>query len=152
MTVDECIDHFSTAYYIKEKLLFLQEVGLGYLKLGQSTLTLSGGECQRIKLAKELSREDLSNTIYILDEPTTGLHPSDIEKLMNLLFKLKDKGNTIFVIEHSLEVISASDYIIDLGPSGGNDGGNIVSYGSIDEIIISGKGYTREYLKEFIGG
>ncbi|MCT4634071.1 MAG: excinuclease ABC subunit UvrA [Firmicutes bacterium] len=152
MTVDECIDHFSTAYDIREKLIFLQEVGLGYLKLGQSTLTLSGGECQRIKLSKELAREDLSNTIYILDEPTTGLHPRDIEKLMTLLFKLRNKGNSIFVIEHSLEVISASDYIIDLGPSGGNDGGTIIDYGSVNELIDNAKGYTGKYLKEFIGG
>ncbi len=92
MTVDECIEHFSEAYLIKEKLMFLREVGLGYLKLGQTTIILSGGECQRINLSRELSRNDLKNTIYILDEPTTGLHPSDIEKLMKLLFKLKNRG------------------------------------------------------------
>jgi len=152
MTVDECMELFSEAYFIKEKLMFLQEVGLGYLKLGQTTITLSGGECQRIKLSKELSRDDLKNTIYILDEPTTGLHPSDIEKLMKLLFKLKNKGNTIFVIEHSLEVISASDYIIDLGPQGGNEGGDLIFYGSLSDLLESNQGYTQQYLKEFIGG
>lgn len=152
MTVDECIQHFSETFFIKEKLMFLREVGLGYLKLGQTTITLSGGECQRIKLSKELSREETQNTIYILDEPTTGLHPSDIEKLMKLLFKLKNKGNSIFVIEHSLEVISASDYIIDLGPQGGNDGGDVVAYGSVSDLLESKRGYTQQYLREFIGG
>ena len=152
MTVDECIDHFSETYLIREKLMFLREVGLGYLKLGQTTITLSGGECQRIKLSKELSREELRNTIYILDEPTTGLHPSDIEKLMKLLFKLKNKGNSIFVIEHSLEVISASDYIIDLGPHGGNDGGDIVICGSVEDLLDSNRGYTQQYLRKFIKG
>lgn len=151
MSVDECIEHFSESYYIKEKLLFLKEVGLGYLKLGQTTITLSGGECQRIKLSKELSREDLRNTIYLLDEPTTGLHPRDIEKLMQLLFKLKDKGNTVFVIEHSLEVISASDYVIDLGLNGGNEGGEIIASGSVEDLLKSNRGYTQQYLKEYIG-
>jgi excinuclease ABC subunit A len=137
---------------IKEKLMFLREVGLGYLKLGQTTITLSGGECQRIKLSKELSRDETQNTIYILDEPTTGLHPSDIEKLMKLLFKLKNKGNSIFVIEHSLEVISASDYIIDLGPQGGSDGGDIIAYGTVRDLLESKRGYTQQYLREFVEG
>lgn len=150
MTVDECIDHFSLTCNIKEKLSFLKEVGLGYLKLGQTTITLSGGECQRIKLSKELSRENLRNAIYILDEPTTGLHPKDIEKLMTLLIKLKNKGNTIFVIEHSLEVIAASDYIIDLGPHGGNDGGEVIVHGTVSEVIDSQRGYTGKYLMDFL--
>jgi excinuclease ABC subunit A len=152
MTVDECIEFFSKTYLIKEKLMYLREVGLGYLKLGQTTITLSGGECQRIKLSRELSRDDMRNTIYILDEPTTGLHPRDIEKLMKLLFKLRDKGNTIFVIEHALEVVSQSDYIIDLGPFGGKEGGNIVATGSVSELLEKGKGHTQEYLKDYIGG
>lgn len=152
MTVDECIKHFSEIDLIKEKLMFLSEVGLGYLKLGQSTITLSGGECQRIKLSKDLSKGDMKNTIYILDEPTTGLHPSDIETLMKLLIKLKNKGNTIFVIEHSLQVISASDYIIDLGPHGGNEGGDILAYGSPSQVMESKQGYTQAYLREFIEG
>ncbi len=152
MTVDECIEFFSTAYFIKEKLMYLQEVGLGYLKLGQTTITLSGGECQRIKLSRELSREDIRNTVYILDEPTTGLHPRDIEKLMKLLYKLRDKGNTILVIEHALEVIAASDYIVDLGPSGGKDGGCVMATGSVADLVRSQNGYTQRYLNDYIGG
>ncbi|MCH4890016.1 excinuclease ABC subunit A [Acidaminobacter sp. JC074] len=149
MTVDECVDLFSETYTIKDKLLLLSEVGLGYLKLGQTTITLSGGECQRIKLAKELSKESVTKTLYILDEPTTGLHPRDIEKITTLLRKLKNKGNSIFVIEHALEVMAASDYIIDLGPYGGREGGQLVGQGSVMEII-SQKTLTGLYLKNFI--
>lgn len=152
MAVDECIEFFSKTYLIKDKLMYLQEVGLGYLKLGQTTITLSGGECQRIKLSRELSRDDVRNTIYILDEPTTGLHPRDIEKLMKLLFRLRDKGNTIFVIEHALEVISGSDYIIDLGPLGGKEGGLVIATGSVSELIEKSEGHTHKYLMDYIGG
>jgi len=151
LTVDECIEHFNASDDIKEKLSFMSEVGLGYLKLGQSTLTLSGGECQRIKLSKELARGSVNNSIYILDEPTTGLHPKDIEMLMKLLTKLRDKGNTVIVIEHALEVVSQSDYIIDMGPLGGKEGGEVVASGSVESFLEKGKGYTQKYLKNFLG-
>jgi excinuclease ABC subunit A len=123
------------------------DVGLSYIKLGQSATTLSGGEAQRVKLSKELSRRDTGRTRYILDEPTTGLHFHDIEHLLAVLHKLRDDGNTIVVIEHNLDVIKTADWVIDLGPEGGAGGGTIVATGTPEEIAANGKSYTGQYLK-----
>ena len=130
------------------KIKVIQEVGLGYIKLGQSSTTLSGGESQRVKLATELSKRDTGKTLYILDEPTTGLHFEDIRVLMNVLNKLVDKGNTVIVIEHNLDVIKMADYIIDMGPEGGKGGGELLSCGTPEEVAMSTKGYTPKFLKE----
>jgi excinuclease ABC subunit A len=129
----------------------LQEVGLGYITLGQSSTTLSGGESQRVKLATELSKRDTGMTLYILDEPTTGLHFEDIRVLLEVLNKLVDKGNTVIVIEHNMEVIKVADHIIDIGPEGGKDGGQLLCSGSPEEIINLDKSYTARYLKEEMG-
>jgi excinuclease ABC subunit A len=126
----------------------LQEVGLGYIKLGQSSTTLSGGESQRVKLATELAKRDSGKTVYILDEPTTGLHFEDIRVLMNVLNRLVERGNTVIVIEHNLDVIKMADYIIDMGPDGGKGGGELLCSGTPEEVALSGKGYTSKYLKE----
>lgn len=150
LTVDEAIEIFEDNKDIQHKLQNLNEVGLGYLKLGQSTTTLSGGECQRLKLSKELGKTNKGHILYILDEPTTGLHPKDIEKILQLLNKLKEKGNSIFVIEHALEVITYADYIIDLGIYGGTKGGNIVACGTPVEIIKNNDSYTAKYIKKFM--
>ena len=147
MTVNEAYDFFKNIPHIKRKLEVLKEVGLGYLQLGQPAPTLSGGEAQRIKLTKELSKRDTGKTVYLLDEPTTGLHYYDINNLLKILFKLRDKGNTIIVIEHNLEVIKSADYIIDLGPEGGDGGGHIVAQGPPSVIVKSKKSYTGKYLK-----
>ncbi len=151
MTVDQAREHFHGKRAILKKLDWLHEVGLGYLKLGQSTLTLSGGECQRLKLAKELTRSDGDKSLYILDEPTTGLHPADIDKLLTLLYALRDKGHSIFLIEHALEVIAASDHIIDLGPAGGHEGGTLIDEGPLGHCMGQGKGLTSQYLQAFMG-
>ena len=127
MTVEDALEFFDAHPSIKNKLITLNDVGLGYITLGQSALTLSGGEAQRIKLAKELSKRSTGKTLFILDEPTTGLHFADIELLLNVLNRLKDQGNTVVVIEHNLDVIKTADWIIDLGPEGGSDGGRIVA-------------------------
>jgi excinuclease ABC subunit A len=129
MPVDEACELFSAVPAIKNKLEFLQKVGLGYIKLGQSALTLSGGEAQRVKLAKELSKRSTGKTLYILDEPTTGLHFEDINKLLDVLNALTDQGNTLIIIEHNLDVIKTADHIIDIGPEGGDAGGKIVAVG-----------------------
>ena len=129
MTVEDALEFFDAHPSIKNKLITLNDVGLGYITLGQSALTLSGGEAQRIKLAKELSKRSTGKTLFILDEPTTGLHFADIELLLNVLNRLKDQGNTVVVIEHNLDVIKTADWIIDLGPEGGSDGGRIVAEG-----------------------
>jgi excinuclease ABC subunit A len=147
MTVEEALEFFKNIPRIKKKLQTLDDVGLGYIKLGQSATTLSGGEAQRIKLAKELSRQSTGRTMYILDEPTTGLHFADINKLLKVLGRLRDGGNTILVIEHNLDVIKTADYIIDLGPEGGDGGGLIVAQGTPEELSVSGT-YTGEFLKE----
>jgi excinuclease ABC subunit A len=126
----------------------LDEVGLGYLHLGQSATTLSGGEAQRIKLATELSKKDSGNTVYILDEPTTGLHFADVKKLLKILTRLRDLGNTIIVIEHNLDIISSADWIIDLGPEGGNNGGYIISTGTPESVSNDPKSYTGKFLKD----
>jgi excinuclease ABC subunit A len=131
---------------IRKKLEMLNKVGLGYIKLGQSSTTLSGGESQRIKLTRELSKRG-KNTLYLLDEPTTGLHFHDVNKLLSVLNDLVDKGNTVIVIEHNLDVIKCSDYIIDLGPEGGDLGGELIAKGTPEQIMQNSKSYTGEYLK-----
>jgi excinuclease ABC subunit A len=147
MTVEEALEFFENIPRIKKKLQTLDDVGLGYIKLGQPATTLSGGEAQRVKLAKELSRQSTGRTLYILDEPTTGLHFADIKKLLQVLGRLRDGGNTVLVIEHNLDVIKTADYIIDLGPEGGDGGGLIVAQGTPEELSVSGT-YTGEFLKE----
>lgn len=147
MTVDTSKEFFEKIPAIREKLDALQDVGLGYIKIGQSATTLSGGEAQRIKLAKELSRRSTGKTVYILDEPTTGLHIDDISKLLKVLHKLVDMGNTVIVIEHNMDVIKTSDYIIDVGPGGGNKGGKIVSSGTPNDIVKNKDSVTGKYLK-----
>ena len=150
MSVSEAHTFFSSIPKIANKLKTIEDVGLGYIRLGQSSTTLSGGESQRIKLASELSKRDTGKTLYILDEPTTGLHFEDIRVLLNVLNKLVDKGNTIIVIEHNMDVIKQVDYIIDIGPEGGQNGGRVIDYGTPKDIIKKNKGYTAEYLsKEF---
>jgi excinuclease ABC subunit A len=148
MTIEEALDFFKNITVIANKLKLLNDVGLGYLHLGQSATTLSGGEAQRIKLAAELSKKDTGNTLYILDEPTTGLHFSDVKKLLKILYKLREMGNTIIIIEHNLDVISAADWIIDLGPEGGNNGGQVIAIGPPEEIINNKKSHTAKFLKE----
>ena len=148
MTVEEALEFFKNNTPIRNKLKLLDEVGLGYLHLGQSATTLSGGEAQRIKLATELSKRDSGNTMYILDEPTTGLHFADVKKLLKILFRLRELGNTIIVIEHNLDIIASADWIIDLGPEGGNKGGQIIATGYPEEISENNSSYTGQYLKE----
>ena len=150
MTVDEALDFFGAHPAIKKKLLTLNDVGLGYITLGQSALTLSGGEAQRIKLAKELSKRSTGKTLFILDEPTTGLHFADIELLLGVLNRLKDQGNTVVVIEHNLDVIKTADWIVDLGPEGGSDGGQIVAEGTPEEVSKIKSSYTGQFLKEIL--
>ncbi|NWF76240.1 MAG: excinuclease ABC subunit UvrA [Nitrospirae bacterium] len=150
MTVSEAINFFSAIPYIRQKLEVLEDVGLGYLQLGQPASTLSGGEAQRLKLSRELSKRTKGNTLYILDEPTTGLHFTDIQKLLNVLNSLVDSGNTVVVIEHNLDVIKSSDYVIDLGPEGGEEGGMIVAEGTPEEIIQNPVSYTGRFLKDKI--
>lgn len=149
MTVEESLEFFKNIPKIQKKLKTLDDVGLGYIKLGQPATTLSGGEAQRVKLAKELSRQSTGKTLYILDEPTTGLHFADIKKLLHVLGRLRDSGNTILVIEHNLDVIKTADYIIDLGPEGGDDGGRVVAEGTPEEIAM-GTSYTGKYLKSVL--
>lgn len=150
MTVKEAISFFENVPSIHRKLSLLEEVGLDYITLGQSATTLSGGEAQRIKLAKELSKKDTGKTLYLLDEPTTGLHADDVKKLIKVLQKLVDKKNTVIVIEHNLDVIKSADYIIDLGPEGGEKGGYVVAAGSPEDIMSNEKSYTAKYLREYI--
>ena len=150
MTVDEGVEFFENMPKILRKLKTLQDVGLGYIKIGQSATTLSGGEAQRVKLATELSKRSTGKTIYILDEPTTGLHNADIHKLTDVLQKLVDNGNTVLVIEHNLGLIKVADHIIDIGPEGGDNGGKIIFTGTPEEIIICKDSYTGEYLKKYL--
>ncbi len=150
MTVDEGVEFFSPIPKIARKLLTLQDVGLGYVKIGQSSTTLSGGEAQRVKLATELSKRPTGKTIYILDEPTTGLHTADIHKLIEVLQRLVDSGNTVLVIEHNLNVIKVADHIIDLGPEGGDKGGAIIKIGTPEEIMACEESYTGQYLKKYL--
>jgi excinuclease ABC subunit A len=148
MTVDEAVDFFQNVPYLYRKIKVLQEVGLGYITLGQSAVTLSGGEAQRVKLSTELSKKDTGKTFYILDEPTTGLHFQDIQHLLDVLNKLTDRGNTVLVIEHNLDVIKVADHIIDLGPEGGDGGGKILFEGTPEEMIKNKGSYTAQFLKE----
>jgi len=151
MTVSDGRIFFENFPEIHDKLKVLEGVGLGYIHLGQSATTLSGGEAQRIKLATELARRSTGDTLYILDEPTTGLHFDDIKKLLSVLNKLVDAGNTVVVIEHNMDVIKTADWIIDLGPEGGEQGGRVIVTGSPEEIIKYQKeSYTAKYLKEFL--
>jgi excinuclease ABC subunit A len=147
MTVEEALDFFSNISSIERKLMTLYDVGLGYIRLGQPATTLSGGEAQRIKLSSELARRDTGSTLYILDEPTTGLHFADVKKLLHVLDRLVNIGNTVILIEHNLDVIAASDWIIDLGPEGGDNGGNIVVTGTPEQISNHISSYTGKYLK-----
>jgi len=153
MTVEEALLFFTAIPHIKKKLDTLLEVGLGYIKLGQSATTLSGGEAQRVKLAKELSRKDTGKTLYILDEPTTGLHFHDVKRLLQILFTLRDHGNTIIVIEHNLDVIKTADWVIDLGPEGGDKGGEIVAIGTPEDVVKDCKNsgsFTGKFLKDVL--
>ena len=150
MTAEEALEFFAPVPKIAEKLRTLCDVGLGYVKLGQSSTTLSGGEAQRVKLATELSRRSTGKTIYILDEPTTGLHTADVHKLIEVLQKLVDAGNTVVVIEHNLDIIKTADYIIDLGPEGGDGGGRIVACGTPEKVAKCLDSYTGQYLKNYL--
>ena len=146
MTVEEALEFFRNIPSIRNKIQTLFDVGLGYVKLGQSATELSGGEAQRVKLATELSKRSTGKTIYVLDEPTTGLHPADVEKLIAILQRLVGSGNTVIVIEHNLDVIRVADYIIDLGPEGGDEGGTVVACGTPEEIAANPASYTGKYL------
>ena len=150
MTVDEGVEFFANLPRLKRKLETLQDVGLGYIKLGQSSTTLSGGEAQRVKLATELSKRSTGKTIYILDEPTTGLHTADVHKLIDVLNKLVEGGNTAVIIEHNLDVIKTADYIIDLGPEGGDNGGTIVAQGTPESVSENERSYTGQYIKKIL--
>ncbi|MDP7603173.1 MAG: excinuclease ABC subunit UvrA, partial [Alphaproteobacteria bacterium] len=150
MTVEEAVDFFSAVPTIRDKLATLSRVGLGYIHLGQPATTLSGGEAQRVKLAKELSRRATGQTLYILDEPTTGLHFEDVRRLLEVLHTLVDAGNTVVVIEHNLEIIKTADWVVDLGPEGGDGGGKIVAQGTPEQVARSKKSYTGQYLKEYL--
>jgi excinuclease ABC subunit A len=150
MTVDEAFVFFENLPRIKSKLETIKAVGLGYIRLGQSSTTLSGGEAQRVKLATELSKRSTGKTIYVLDEPTTGLHSYDVRKLIDIIQRLTDSGNTVVVIEHNLDVIKTADYIIDLGPEGGEGGGSIVATGTPEKICKCDESYTGQYLKKLL--
>jgi len=151
MTVDDALDFFQNQPRISQKLQTLVDVGLGYIHLGQSATTLSGGEAQRVKLATELSKRDTGRTFYILDEPTTGLHFEDVRVLLDVLHRLVDRGNTVLVIEHNLDVIKTADWIIDLGPDGGNRGGTVVAAGSPENVAAIDASYTGQYIKPLVG-
>ena len=150
MTVEEALRFFENVPRIKEKLQTLYDVGLGYIKLGQSATTLSGGEAQRVKLSRELSRRSTGRTLYILDEPTTGLHFADIQQLLDVLHRLRDAGNTVLVIEHNLDVIKTADYVIDLGPEGGDDGGRVVATGTPEDVARAKGSYTGQFLRRVL--
>jgi excinuclease ABC subunit A len=150
MTVEEALRFFENVPRIKEKLQTLYDVGLGYIRLGQSATTLSGGEAQRVKLSRELSRRSTGRTLYILDEPTTGLHFADIQQLLDVLHRLRDAGNTVLVVEHNMDVIKTADYVIDLGPEGGDDGGRVVVTGTPEEVTRMKGSYTGQFLKRVL--
>jgi excinuclease ABC subunit A len=151
MMVGEAKEFFSAVPAIARKLQTMLDVGLGYLRLGQSATTLSGGEAQRVKLSLELSKRDTGRTLYILDEPTTGLHFHDIQLLLNVLHRLRDAGNTVVVIEHNLDVIKTADWIVDLGPEGGDGGGRIVATGTPEQVAANPASHTGRYLKKSLG-
>ena len=148
MTVNVAVEFFAAIPNIYTKLKAIQDVGLGYLTLGQPCTTLSGGESQRIKLSSELSKRDTGRTLYILDEPTTGLHFEDVRQLLSVLAKLADRGNTVIVIEHNLDVVKVADHIIDIGPDGGEGGGEVVAEGTVAEIAANAESITGRFLKE----
>ena len=148
MSVGEALEFFENIEPIRRKLQTLNDVGLDYIKLGQSSTTLSGGEAQRIKLASELNKKATGKTLYLMDEPSVGLHWADLDKLIKIIHKLADSGNTILIIEHNLDLIKIADHIIDLGPEGGNGGGTIVAQGTPKEIANSEISHTGKYLKE----
>jgi excinuclease ABC subunit A len=150
MTVEQAAEFFGAVPAISRKLQTLLDVGLGYIKLGQSATTLSGGEAQRIKLSLELSKRDTGRTLYILDEPTTGLHFHDIDLLLRVLHRLRDHGNTVVVIEHNLDVIKTADWVIDLGPEGGDGGGRIIAEGTPEDVAKSKESHTGQYLNEVL--
>ena len=150
MTVEEALEFFTNIPSIQRKLQTVVDVGLGYIKLGQAATTLSGGEAQRVKLSSELSKRDTGRTVYILDEPTTGLHFADVQKLLEVLNRLVKLGNTIIIIEHNMDVIKNSDWIIDLGPEGGDGGGTIVATGTPEQVAQNPRSYTGQYLKRIL--
>ena len=150
MTVSEAAEFFYAYPKIKKIVTTLKDVGLGYIALGQPSTTLSGGEAQRVKLASELARVGTGNTLYILDEPTTGLHFSDVQMLLNVLNRLVNQGNTVLVIEHNLDVIKVADHVIDLGPEGGNDGGYIIASGTPEHVACEKNSYTGNYLSKIL--
>ena len=150
MTVEEALEFFANIPKIKAKLQTLYDVGLGYIKLGQSSTTLSGGEAQRVKLATELCRKSTGKTLYVLDEPTTGLHMADVHKLIEILQRLVDTGNSMIIIEHNLDIIKTADYIIDLGPEGGVRGGEIIATGTPEQVAENEKSYTGKFLKKML--
>jgi excinuclease ABC subunit A len=151
MTVNQAFGFFSRITKIRSKLETMREVGLGYIQIGQAATTLSGGEAQRVKLSRELSKKGTGKTVYILDEPTTGLHPDDIGKLLEVLNQLVEAGNTVIVIEHNLDVIKTADHIIDLGPEGGDDGGYIIGCGTPEEMTTVKDSYTGQFLGKILG-
>jgi excinuclease ABC subunit A len=146
MNVEEALSFFRAIPVIHRKLARLHEVGLGYLKLGQSATTISGGEAQRLKLAAELGKRETGKTLYLLDEPTTGLHASDIQKLLEVLFQLRDRGNTVIVIEHHIAVIQSADWVIDLGPEGGDGGGELLIAGTPEAVAACSRSVTGKYM------
>ena len=150
MTIEQAYEFFEAVPVVKRKLKTLLDVGLGYVKLGQSATTLSGGEAQRVKLSLELSKRDTGRTLYILDEPTTGLHFQDIQLLLDVIYALRKHGNTIVIIEHNLDVIKTADWIIDMGPEGGAGGGTIIATGSPEEVANNKASYTGKYLKPLL--
>ena len=150
MTVEEALTFFENVPSIQRKIQTLYDVGLSYVRLGQPSTTLSGGEAQRIKLATELSKRSTGKTIYILDEPTTGLHFADVHKLIEILHRLADGGNTVVVIEHNLDVIKTADYIIDMGPEGGDGGGTVIAEGTPEQVAEKSISYTGKYVKKYL--
>ena len=150
MTVDEGLDFFENIPTVARTLQLMKDVGLGYVRIGQPAPTLSGGEAQRVKLARELSKRDTGKTLYILDEPTTGLHFHDIAQLLGVLGRLRDHGNTVVVIEHNLDVIKTADWIIDLGPEGGSGGGRLVAEGTPEDVAANPASFTGQYLKPIL--
>jgi excinuclease ABC subunit A len=151
MTVDEALAFFQHHRRIESRLRLLAEVGLGYVRLGQSATTLSGGEAQRIKIAYELAKPPTGKTLYLLDEPTTGLHFADVERLLSVLFRLRGGGNTVVVIEHNVEVLKSADWLIDLGPEGGAAGGHVVAAGTPEDVARTSASHTGRFLKPVLG-
>ena len=150
MTIEEAAEFFEAVPSLHRKLTTLMDVGLGYVKLGQNATTLSGGEAQRVKLSRELAKRDTGHTLYILDEPTTGLHFEDVAQLLKVLYRLRDHGNTVIVIEHNLDVIKTADWIVDLGPEGGSGGGQIIASGTPEQVAEVEGSHTGHYLKRML--